>query len=109
MVDTVALGGTGKLSRYSDSLRAGRSGDRIPVGAKFSGPFQKGSGTHPTSCTVGTGSFPGVKSPGRGVDHPPPSRVKVKERIELYIYSPFGLSWPVLGRALPLFLPHRHH
>jgi hypothetical protein len=25
------------------------------------------------SCTIGTGSFPGVKQPGRGADHPPPS------------------------------------
>jgi hypothetical protein len=32
---------------------------------------------------MGTGSFPGVKRPGCGVDHPPPSRAKVKERVEL--------------------------
>ena len=32
-------------------------------------------------------SFPGVKRPGRGVDHPPPSRAEVKERVELYLYS----------------------
>jgi hypothetical protein len=32
---------------------------------------------------VGTGSFPGVKRPGRGVDHPPPSSAEVKERVEL--------------------------
>jgi len=41
---------------------------------------------------------PGVKS-GRGValtTHPPSSAV-VKERVELYLYSPYGLSWPVLG------------
>ena len=24
-----------------------------------------------SSCTMGTGSFPGVKRPGRGADHPP--------------------------------------
>jgi len=44
-----------------------------------------------------TGFFPGVKRPGRGVDHPLPPSVKVKERVDLYIYSPFGPSWPYLG------------
>jgi hypothetical protein len=29
------------------------------------------SGVHTASYTMGTGSFPGVKLPGRGVDHPP--------------------------------------
>ena len=28
-------------------------------------------------------SFPGLKRPGRGVDHPPPSSAEVKERVEL--------------------------
>ena len=32
--------------------------------------------------------FPGVKEPGRGVDHPLTSSAEVEERIELYIYSP---------------------
>jgi len=55
---------------------------------------------------LGTGSFPGVKQPGHGIDHPPPSSTKVKERVELYIYSPFGPSWPVLGTALTEHLLH---
>ena len=55
-----------ELSLYSDWLLAGWSGDRIPVGARFSAPVQTGPGAHPASCTMGTGSFPGVKS-GRGV------------------------------------------
>jgi hypothetical protein len=29
--------------------------------------------------------------------------VEVKERIELYLYSTSGPSWPVVGRNLPLF------
>jgi hypothetical protein len=29
--------------------------------------------------TMGTGSFPGVKQPGRGADHPPPSSTEVKK------------------------------
>jgi hypothetical protein len=33
---------------------------------------------HPASCTVGTGSFPGVKRPGCGADHPPPPSAEVK-------------------------------
>jgi hypothetical protein len=48
------------------NLRAGRSGDRIPVGAIFPAPIQTGPGAHPASCTMGTGSFPGVES-GLGV------------------------------------------
>ena len=34
--------------------------------ARFFAPVQTGRGAHPASCTVGAGSFPGVKS-GRGV------------------------------------------
>ena len=54
------------LSQYSDWIRAGRSGDRIPVGARYSTPVQTGPGAHPSFCTMGTGSFPGVKC-GRDV------------------------------------------
>jgi len=89
--------GPGELSRYSDSLRAGRSGDRIPVGPKFTAPVQTAPRAYPASYTMGTGSFPGVKWPGRGVNNQPPSSAEVKERVELYFYSPFGPSWPVLG------------
>jgi hypothetical protein len=96
--------GPGYRSRYSDSLRVGRSWDRIPVEARFTAPVQTDPGAYPASSTMGTGSFPGVKQPGRDVDHPPPSSAEVKERVELYIYSPSGLSWPVLGRTL-LFWP----
>jgi hypothetical protein len=75
---------------------------RIPVEARFSAPVQTGPGAHPASYTVGTGSFQGVKLSGRGVDHPPPSSVEVKERVELYLYSPSGSSRPVLGWTLPV-------
>ena len=76
-------------------LRAGRYGDRTPVEARFSAPVQTGPGAHPASCTKGTGSFPEVNRPGRGVDHPPSSSAEVKERVELHLYSPSGSSWPV--------------
>ena len=91
--------------RYSDSLRARRSGDRIPVEARLSAPVQTGPGPHPASYTMRTGSFPRGKRPGRGVDHPLPSSDEVKERIELYLYSPYGPSWPFLGWNLPFPLP----
>ena len=52
------------LGRYSDSLRAGRSGDRIPVEARFSAPVQTGPGAHPASYKMGAGSFPGGKAAG---------------------------------------------
>jgi len=40
------------------------------VGARFSAPVQTGLGAHPASYTMGTGSFPGVKS-GRVVTPTP--------------------------------------
>jgi hypothetical protein len=43
----------------------------------------------PTLCTIGTGSFPGVKRPGRGADHPPPSSAEVK-RESSYTSTPQG-------------------
>jgi hypothetical protein len=56
--------------------------------------------THAASYTMGTRSFPGVMKSWHGVNHPPPSTAKVKERVALYIYSPSGPSWPVLGWTL---------
>jgi len=64
----------------------------MPVGGQIYHP-----GAHPASCTMGAGSSPGVKRPGGVVDHPPPSSAEVKERVELYIYTPFETSWPVMG------------
>jgi hypothetical protein len=50
---------------------------RIPVGVEFLAHVQTGPGAHPASCTMGNGSFPGVKRPGRGADHPPSSSAEV--------------------------------
>ena len=36
---------------------------------------------------------------------PTPSSAEVKESLELYLYSPYGPLWPVLGWSLPLPLP----
>jgi hypothetical protein len=33
---------------------------------------------HPASCTIGSGSFPGVKRPGHGADDPPSPSAEVE-------------------------------
>jgi hypothetical protein len=52
-------------------------------GARFYATVQTSPEAHPASYTMGTGPFPGVNRPGRGVDLPPPSSAEVKERVEL--------------------------
>ena len=54
---------------------------------------------------MGTGSFPGVKQPGRGVDLALPYSVEVKERVELCIYSPSGLSCMLNGEICIIDIP----
>jgi hypothetical protein len=56
----------------------GRQKKNIPVGARFFAYVQTGPGAYPASYTMGTGSFPVVKRPGRGADHPPPTSAGVK-------------------------------
>jgi len=58
--------------------------------AKFPTPVQTGSGTHPASCTMDTGSFSGIKRPERCVEHAPLYSAEVKERVELYLHFPSG-------------------
>ena len=65
------------------------------MGARFSAPVQTGPGAHPTSYTMGTGSFPGVKRQGRGADYSPSSSAEVEGRVELYNCCSSGPSWPV--------------
>jgi len=54
------------------------------VGAGFSAPVQTGPEAHPASCTIGTGSFLGVKS-GQGVKLAPHTFLK-----PLNLYSRYG-------------------
>jgi len=59
--------------------RAGQSGDRIPVGSRYSAPARSGPETHPASYTIGTGSSPGVKRQGSGFDNAPHLAPRLKK------------------------------
>ena len=67
-----------------DLLRAGRSRYRIPVGTRYSAPVDTGPGAQLASCPIRTGSFSGLRRPGRGLSHLFLSNAEVKERVELY-------------------------
>jgi hypothetical protein len=97
LVKSTSPGGPG--SSVGIATRYGLDGPGIECrwGARFSAPVQTGPGGHPASYTVSTGSFTGVKRPRRDADHTLPSSGDVKERVELYLYSPSGPSWSVLG------------
>jgi hypothetical protein len=56
-------------------------------GGIYSELVHTGPGTHQAYYTMGNGSLLRVK---RGFDHPPSPSAKVKERVEVYIYSRLG-------------------
>jgi hypothetical protein len=89
----------GRLSTVGIATRYGLDGPGIESrwGRDFPHPSRPALGTTQPPIQWVRGLFPEVKRPGRGVDHPPPSRAEVKERVELYLYSLSGNSWPVLG------------
>jgi hypothetical protein len=69
----------GRDSSVGIATRYGLDGPGIESrwGRDFPHPFRPALGAHPASYTIGTGSFPGVKQPGRVGDHPPPSSAEV--------------------------------
>jgi hypothetical protein len=87
------------------AIRNGLDGPGIEsrLGARFSAPVQTGPEAYPASYTVGTRSIPGVEPSGNDGDKPPPYSAEVKERVELWLYSPSGYSWPVLGWTSNVF------
>ena len=85
----------------SSSLRAGRSGDRIPVDKKVS--VRRPGPTLPPIQWI-PGLLPGGKVVGTWRQPPTPPSAKVKERVQLYLYSLSMPSWPVVEQILP-FLP----
>jgi len=62
------------------------------VGARFSAPIQNGTGAYSATYAMDIVSFPGVNWPLHGVDQPLLSSAEVKERVDIYIYSPMGIN-----------------
>jgi len=61
------------------------------VEARFSTPVQTDPGAHTASCTMSKKvSFPGVKQPGHGVDHPPPLAARLKKELSYTSTPPLG-------------------
>ena len=78
--NTCLLRGPSSSVGIATELRAGRSAIESRWGRHFP-PVQTDPGAYSTSCTIGTGSFPGVKR-GRGVlltTHPPSSVAVMEE------------------------------
>ena len=73
----------GRGSSVGRATRCGMDGPGIEscIGERFSAPVQTGPGAHSVSCALSTGSFPGVKRPGRGADHPTFCRSKVQGKV----------------------------
>jgi hypothetical protein len=80
LVTRTTKGQKGRLYKKGQLCQKGQLWyKKIPVGARLFVHVQTGLGAHPASCIMGTGSFPGVKRPGRGADHPPPPSAEVKK------------------------------
>ena len=67
----------GRDSAVGIATRYGLDGPGIESrwGGEISPPVQTAPGAHQASCTMGTGSFPGVKRLGRGAGPPTSSSV----------------------------------
>jgi len=93
------------LKYVIDTLQAERSGDRIPEGGGEISPTRPDQpwGPHSLLYDWYRVSFPGVKRPGRGADHPPPSSAEVKKDYSYTSTHPSGPSWQVIGLNLPFY------
>jgi len=83
--------GTGSVVGITTGYGLDGLGIESRWGTTFSVPVQTSPEAHPASCTMGTGSFPvGKERPGRDADPLLPSSAVGHERVELYVYSPYG-------------------
>ena len=83
--------GPRQCNRYSDSLRAGRSGDQILVGVRFSTPIQIGPRAH-----MGTGPLSW---------HWPPTPIQCRgqRKTRAIPLLPSRPSWSFIGQHLPYY------
>jgi hypothetical protein len=102
--------GPGWRGRYSDSLRTGPSRGGEIFCTRPDRPW--GS---PSLLYNGYWVFSGSKAAGAWRWPSTSSSAEVIERVELYLFSPSGPSWPVIGWTVPLALSlillcrdHRH-
>jgi hypothetical protein len=82
---------------FSESVRSGLSGNRIPVGQRFSVIVPNVSASHPPSCIMVTGYFSGLKPTARGDDHTLPSEAEVVNGLELHLRLPSVAAWTCHG------------
>jgi len=66
----------------------GRSEDPIPVGGEICTRPDRRWGPPSLLCDGYWVSFLGIRRPGRGVDHQPPTSAEVKEGVELHTSTP---------------------
>jgi hypothetical protein len=85
------------------ATRYGLDGLGIESQWERSFPHKSKTGLGPT-CTLGTGSFPGVKRPWRDVDHPPHIAPRLKKELSYTFPPPLGVHG--LCHDEICFLPH---
>jgi hypothetical protein len=73
----------------------------MSVKARFSAYVQTGPEAHPASYTMGTGSFPGVKRPGSGVDHHRLLAPRLNKEKRYTFTPPMGLRGLLQGDLYP--------
>jgi hypothetical protein len=69
------------------------------MGTRFFALVQTGLWVSPASFTMGIGSFPGLKRPGHGVDHPPLLGPRLKKEVNFT----FTFTLLIKGYASLLF------
>jgi hypothetical protein len=77
----IPTGGLGSVVGIATAYGLDGPGIESQLGARFSAPVQTSPEAHPASCTMGTGSFPGVRC-GRGVTLTPHPLLMPRSKIE---------------------------